>query len=274
MSMHINTATKELGQFASNRGYADLVEASKGDHTLKMFFDAGSADDAHVVAAVCKALRDLGEGDKVSAYVSETATDLADMIEGKELVYVTDGTHDGTEKAYGDDEEEAGDEAAMPEGAADDAESVDKFEIHGSVVKLADRPDHKHLVFGWFSIVAINGEVVTDTQGDQITSDTIESASYEFVLEYRAAGEMHEQNASGEIRGRGRLVESCVFTLEKQRAMVDSLHAQGIANATLDLGCVAWWGGFLIEDEGTWDKVVSGELRAFSVGGRGKRAAV
>ncbi len=355
MSMYVNTATEELGQFASNNGYSDLIEASKGDRMLKVFFAAGAANTPEMVEEVCKALRGLD--DMASSDVTETANGLADLIEGEDLVYITDGTHDGddvdksvggkvidvvrvndgqvwvntvdagkeecavycnpkgndikpgdslwwqsgvcywtskpngievqlpkigfsgverpTNKAYGDDEEERPlDENEMREGEADDEEPADKFEIRGSVVKFADRADHQHLVFGWFSIVSIGGEVVTDTQGDQITSETIEAASYEFVLDSRAAGEMHEQGDDGVVKGRGRVVESVVFTLEKQRAMAASLHAQGIANAAIDLGCVAWWGGFLIEDESTWAKVVSGELRAFSVGGRGKRAAV
>ncbi len=271
MSMQVNNATEELGQFASNRGYQDLIEASKSDPTLKMFFDAASADGKHVVEAVCKALRDVTSG---KADVDETANGLADMIDGQDLVYITDGTHDGTEKAFGDDAEEPEDENAIPENLEDAEEPADKFEIRGQVVKLADRSDHRHLVFGWFSLVSIAGKTITDTQGDQITEDTIESAAYEFTLESRAAGEMHEQHADGEVKGRGRLVESCVFTIEKQRAMLASLHAQGITDAVLDLGAVGWWGGFLIEDEATWAKVVSGELRAFSVGGRGKRAAV
>lgn len=271
MSMQINNATKELGQFASNKGYADLVEASKSSPTLKMFFDAGSADGAHVVDAVCAALRAV-KTDK--ADVKETANGLADMIEGEDLAFITDGTHDGAEKAFGDDGEEPEDEGAMRENPEDDQEAADKFEIRGQVVKLADRADHRHLVFGWFSVISINGETVTDTQGDQITESTLESAAYEFTLDSRTAGEMHEQGGDGAVKGRGRLVESCVFTVEKQRAMLASLHAQGIEDAALDLHCVCWWGGFLIEDEGTWDKVVSGELRAFSVGGRGKRAAV
>ncbi len=275
MSMYVNTATEELGQFASNGGYADLIrEGSSRSPLLKLFFEAASAEGGEFIGKVCAALRALTTGD---ADTDETANGLADMIDGHDLVYITDGTHDGDEadKAYGDDEEERPlDENEMREGEADDEEPADKFEIRGSVVKFADRADHQHLVFGWFSIVSIGGEVVTDTQGDQITSETIEAASYEFVLDSRAAGEMHEQGDDGVVKGRGRVVESVVFTLEKQRAMAASLHAQGIANAAIDLGCVAWWGGFLIEDESTWAKVVSGELRAFSVGGRGKRAAV
>ncbi len=81
---------------------------------------------------------------------------------------------------------------------------------------------------------------------------------------------MHQSGSDGEVKGVGRLVESCVFTLEKQRAMQKSLNEQGI-EAVVDLRCVAWWGGFFIEDPETWKKVVTGELKAWSIGGKGKR---
>lgn len=269
MSMYVNTNDKELGQFASNKGYADLVEASRSDPTLKMFFDAGSADGEHVVDAVCGALR-AAKSDTPG--VKDTANGLADMIEGHDLVYVTDGTHDDTQK-FGDDVLEPEDVNETHGEPEDMDEPADKFEIHGQVVKLADRGDHKRLVFGFFSIVSINGETITDTQGDQITEDTLESAAYDFVLNARTGGEMHEQDGAGEVRGIGRLVESVVLTREKQQAMVACLHAQGI-DAVMDLKCCCWWGGFYVDNPDTWDKVTSGELRAFSVGGRGKRAAV
>jgi len=35
-----------------------------------------------------------------------------------------------------------------------------------------------------------------------------------------------------------------------------------------------WWIGFQITDEDVWQKVVSGDLKAFSIGGRGKRDKV
>lgn len=269
MSMQINSATKELGQFASNNGYADLVEASKSDHTLKMFFDAGSADGDHVIDAICEALRNV----KCNDEVGKTADGLADMIDGQDLVYITDGTHDGTEKAE-DDNAEPEDTNTMPEEPEDAQEDMDKFEIRGQVVKLADRSDHKHLVFGFFSVVSISGRTIEDTQGDMIASDTLEAAAYSFVLNARTAGHMHEQDGGGEVRGIGRLVESVVLTTEKQQAMLACLHAQGITDAVLDLCSEVWWGGFLVENDDVWDKVTSGELKAFSIGGRGKRAAV
>lgn len=145
------------------------------------------------------------------------------------------------------------------------------FEIVGDITKL---DKERQLAFGWFSIVQVGDRTLTDTQGDRIDSDTLEQSAYDFVLNARTGGEMHQDDeATGEIRGVGRLVESVVFTVEKQRAMVASLKEQGI-DAVMDLGCVAWWGGFKVDSPETWLKVTTGSLRAWSIGGRGKRAKI
>ena len=146
----------------------------------------------------------------------------------------------------------------------------EQFEIQGNIVKM---DAERHLVFGWFSIIAVGGRPVLDTQQDVIPIPTLEDAAYNFVLTSRVAGKMHDRDADGGVVGVGRLVESVIFTEEKVRAMIQSLEDQGI-HATIDLGCVGWWGGFHIEDETAWKDITTGELRAFSVAGRGKRAAL
>ena len=145
-----------------------------------------------------------------------------------------------------------------------------QFEIEGDIVKV-DKA--QHLVFGWFSVVSIAGKPLVDTQGDVITPETLEASAYHFVLHARAAGAMHESDKDGEVKGIGRLVESVVFTKEKQEAMLQSLKDQGI-DAELNLGCDAWWGGFFVESTEVWDQVTSGHLKAFSIGGRGARRKV
>ena len=145
--------------------------------------------------------------------------------------------------------------------------STDTFELSGTIVK---KDEDRQLVFGWFSIVSINGRRIEDTQHDVITPETLEQSAYDFVLYARKGGEMHDTDANDVAVGVGKLVESVVFTDEKQRAMEESLREQGIA-ATVQLGCVAWWGGMKISDPETWRRVRTGELRAWSIGGRGKR---
>ena len=89
----------------------------------------------------------------------------------------------------------------------------------------------KRLVFGWASIsITADGEQLEDRQKDMIDPEDLEEAAYENVLNYRDTGEEHIST----MRMKGKLVESCVLTAEKQKAM-------GIPEGTLPIG---WWIGF------------------------------
>lgn len=112
----------------------------------------------------------------------------------------------------------------------------------------------EHLVFGWASVAAdSSGQVVVDSEGDAIPIDELERAAYEFVLENRPGGEMHEQ-IGGAI-----LVESVVFTQRK----LELLGVEGVP--------LGWWVGFKITDDALWDKIKSGTYAMFSIGGRAAR---
>jgi hypothetical protein len=242
VSIEVASSSGSLGTFASNGGYSDLIKATESDSVLSKFFRDANTED---VSSVEEALNKIKEPKDVAT----TAHQLAALIHGQSLVYITNGTYDKSDE---------------------EVNKVDSFQISGDICKL-DRV--QHLVFGWASIVTINGKEITDTQGDIITPETLEDAAYEYVLTARKGGEMHDTDSSGEVRGISNLVESVVFTNEKQTAMLKSLHDQGITDAVLDLRCVSWWCGFKIYDEDAWSKVESGELRAFSIGGKGKRDA-
>lgn len=66
------------------------------------------------------------------------------------------------------------------------------------------------------------------------------------------------------MRKKGKLVESCVFTAEKQKAM-------GIPEGTLPIG---WWIGFKIEDDAAWARVKNGTYKMFSIEGKANREPV
>lgn len=155
----------------------------------------------------------------------------------------------------------------------DAEQGIDKGEVAcllgGKIVKVDAA---QHLVFGWASICEIEGRPVTDTQGDQILPATIEESAYDFVLNSRVAGEMHEGGKNG-IAKIGQLVESMVFTAGKTPAMLQSLTGQGI-NAVMDMPFCGWWIGFKVTDPDTWAAITAGQLVAFSIGGKGKRAAL
>lgn len=66
------------------------------------------------------------------------------------------------------------------------------------------------------------------------------------------------------MRKKGKLIESCVFTEEKQRAM-------GIPPGTIPIG---WWIGFKISDDDAWERVKNGTYKMFSIEGKANREPV
>ena len=116
-------------------------------------------------------------------------------------------------------------------------------------------------MFGWASIaVTVDGTQLEDRQHDVIDPEDLEEAAYEYVLHFRDAGEEHAES----LRKKGRLVESCVLTREKQAAM-------GIPEGAVPEG---WWIGFRIDDDAAWEKVKDGTYRMFSIEGTAERTPV
>jgi len=121
--------------------------------------------------------------------------------------------------------------------------------------------EDKRLVFGWANIaIRANGEQIEDLQGDIVDPEDLEEGVYEYVLNFRDAGEEHIPG----LRKKARMVESVVFTEEKLRAM-------GIPLGTVPLG---WWIGFYVDDDETWAKIKDGTYRMFSIEGKGKRLPI
>lgn len=126
---------------------------------------------------------------------------------------------------------------------------------------LLKKDASRRIVYGWASVSVKDGELVTDLQGDQIEPDCLEQAVEGFMLEYRAgtadgAGVMHETPAKCEV------IASLVTTPEICEAF--------------GLKCeqVGWILGLKVMDDATWARVVSGELKAFSIQGTAEKRAV
>ena len=116
-----------------------------------------------------------------------------------------------------------------------------------------------NMVFGWANVsINADGSIPLDWQGDIIPPSVLEKAAYQFVLKYRATGEMH----TGEVVGQ--LVESVMFTKEKMAKM-------GIPEGTLPEG---WWVGFYVPDDTICAKIKSGEYKMFSIQGKMKKIAI
>lgn len=121
------------------------------------------------------------------------------------------------------------------------------------------------MVFGFFNVNKIGTELVEDLQQDTIETEELEKAAYDFVLNARIAGESHLR------KGVGNLVESMMFTYEKQQAILKTLEQIGIKDAQFNLGIEGWWGGFQITDEEVLAKIDKGEYPMFSVGGKAEQ---
>jgi len=135
-----------------------------------------------------------------------------------------------------------------------DDENANQF----SITKI---DDDKQYVFGWGSVSqTADGETVCDWQDDMIEPGDMEESAYNHVLNFRSTGERHEPDK----RNKGTLIESCVFTEEKQKAI-------GIAPGQVPIG---WWVGYYIDDPIAWEKIKSGEYQMFSVEGKGKREMI
>ena len=134
-------------------------------------------------------------------------------------------------------------------------------------IELAKIDEEERLIFGFFNINKIRGELVADLQNDLIPTETLEKAVYDFVLNARVQGERHTR------MGVGRLVESFMVTKQKLESMSKCLSDQGIDNL-FEADCEGWFGGFKIEDDKTWEEVKAGKLPAFSIGGNGVRVPV
>lgn len=117
-------------------------------------------------------------------------------------------------------------------------------------------------VWGWASVIEENGKPVLDSQGDLIVMDDsadgkgLRSAAHHFVKSAREAKAMHAGDRIGDV------VESVIID-------DDFAKAHGITH-----GKRGWWIGMEIADPAIQKRVASGEYRAFSIGGAGRRKAL
>jgi hypothetical protein len=111
-------------------------------------------------------------------------------------------------------------------------------------------------VRGWASVISANGVEIEDAHGDVIAIEELRKAAHNFITNARVAKAMHRGNSVGEV------VESVV---------IDDEFAAAMGITTTQRG---WWIGMQIHDDQIQKRVRSGELRAFSIGGRGKRTSL
>jgi hypothetical protein len=124
------------------------------------------------------------------------------------------------------------------------------WSVRGKVAKV-DSDERR--VFGWASIITNEdgSELTFDHHNTLIPVRELEEASYEYVSKSREAGVMHEKT-----QGIGKLIASIVMTPNVRKAM-------GLD----EKGPIGWFVGFEVECDETWNRIKSGELAEFSIGG-------
>jgi len=122
-----------------------------------------------------------------------------------------------------------------------------KTNIEGQILK-AD--EEQRLVYGWASVVTEKGEPIIDRQGDVIEAETLVKAVNEFMEHVRVGKTMHVGEQTGVI------VHSMPVTKEIGEALGIQSDREG------------WVVAYKVYDDDVWDMVKSGELTAFSIGGK------
>lgn len=133
------------------------------------------------------------------------------------------------------------------------SDMLSKSDIEGTILK-AD--EEQRLVWGWASVVSEDGVPLIDRQGDVITADTMVKAANKFMEDVRVGKLMH---AGGQI---GLVVHSLPLTKE----IGDSLGVHSDREG--------WIVAFKVQDDEVWESVKSGQLKAFSIGGKAKRETI
>ena len=119
--------------------------------------------------------------------------------------------------------------------------------IEGKILK-AD--DEQRMVYGWASVVTEKGEPVIDRQGDLIEPETLVKAVNNFMEHVRVGKAMHTGDQVGVV------VHSMPITKEIGEALGIHSDREG------------WVVAYKVYDDNVWNMVKSGELAAFSIGGR------
>ena len=128
-----------------------------------------------------------------------------------------------------------------------------KANIEGKILKT---DDEQRMVFGWASVVTENGEPVVDRQGDVIEAETLVKAVNEFMEHVRVGKAMHVGEQVGVV------VHSLPITKEIGEALGIQSDREG------------WVVAYKVFDDDIWAMVKSGELAAFSIGGRAQKEEI
>jgi hypothetical protein len=126
----------------------------------------------------------------------------------------------------------------------------------GITFAFAKADNEGRYVRGWASVVSKDGQPVEDWQGDVIHIEDLRKAAHQFISDTRVAKAMHNGSPIGEV------VESLIIDDEVAKSL-------GIADDKR-----GWFVGMHVHSPEIQARVKSGELSAFSIGGRGVRREI
>jgi len=114
--------------------------------------------------------------------------------------------------------------------------------------------------FGWLYVVErADGTKVVDWSGEVISERTMEVATYDYVLNSRLGGCMHIKDPATGLEVQAAVLCECIcFTHEKRQLF-------GIPDGVGPH--IGTWIGLQFTDDAVWARVLSGELRMFSLSG-------
>lgn len=165
--------------------------------------------------------------------------------------YIADGHHRATAHwLAGDDEIEAHFKDL------DEMTDAVKSEDLADVV-LFKVDEEQRIVYGWANVITEKGQPVIDTQGDIIEADELVKATTEYMKSERVAKHNHRGDQIGTV------LHSFPMTFEIAKSLgIDTKGREG------------WLTGMHIAKDELWEKVKSGDLKAFSIGARAVRVPV
>lgn len=131
----------------------------------------------------------------------------------------------------------------------------DTFQMRAEIKKV---DPEQHIAFGWLYVSeTADGSQVIDHSEQYVDAADLEAAAYDYVLSSRAGSSMHTEFYDGDGNPVAVLCEAVVTTREKQAAW-------GLPEGSMPVGL---WVGFKVYDEDLWNRIKSGELTMFSIGG-------
>lgn len=113
------------------------------------------------------------------------------------------------------------------------------------------------VVYGWASVIRKGGKLQIDAQGDVIPDDVMEEAAWDFLKNAGVGCVMHARDANDRPIQVGSCVASFPLTAVTKAAFGIQSDVDG------------WMFGMHVTDDETWGMVKRGELKGFSIGGKG-----